>query len=412
MANPFTSATISAAYNADPPSDDGANTDANEITWAKHLSKLAAPLKVLIESNITNIDSAFAKIIGGGGVASSAVSRTSTASDQGLLIVMTASGTTLTTPDAASVTSPFVYMFVNTSTGTITLDGNGTQTINGELTITVPAGKGGILSTDGTNWFMAGQNFDVTPTLPRGLIGGLQTSNGTDADHDIDIAVGECRSADNSANLVLSTAFVKQIDASWAVGTNAGGLANGVSLSADTWYHVFLVDLDDGSIDAGFDTSIAAANLLATTDVGTVYRRIGSVLTDASLNIITYTQTGNRFRWNDPNPHQFINNVTSSTTAALVTVPVPLGIKTDAFCNVSVDGDVTFAIYFSDPDVADQTVNATNGRLTGAFLPGSNTGMQFNVITDTSAQVRWRSNGTRTTDAAVLGWNDDLGRFD
>jgi len=42
-------------YNASPPTDDGQQNAANEITWAKHKEKLSDPLKTAIESTQTAI---------------------------------------------------------------------------------------------------------------------------------------------------------------------------------------------------------------------------------------------------------------------------------------------------------------------------------------------------------------------
>src|SRR3972149_3936128 len=63
--------------------------------------------------------------------------------------------------------------------------------------------------------------------------------------------------------LNLTTALTKQIDAAWAVGTNQGGLFSG-AVGNTTWYHVFLIRRSDtGVVEAGFDTSVTAANLPA-----------------------------------------------------------------------------------------------------------------------------------------------------
>ncbi|MFQ5915801.1 MAG: hypothetical protein ACE5JS_21720, partial [Nitrospinota bacterium] len=59
--------------------------------------------------------------------------------------------------------------------------------------------------------------------LPRSFLAGLGlANNAVDADHDIDIAVGEARGSGDDADLNLTSAITKQIDAAWAVGTNAG----------------------------------------------------------------------------------------------------------------------------------------------------------------------------------------------
>jgi hypothetical protein len=51
--NPFTSVSIT-GYNSSPPPDDGSQTSANKVEWAKHKTKLADPLKALAEGINTN----------------------------------------------------------------------------------------------------------------------------------------------------------------------------------------------------------------------------------------------------------------------------------------------------------------------------------------------------------------------
>lgn len=127
--------------------------------------------------------------------------------------------------------------------------------------------------------------------LPRNYIGGLNTSNGTDADHDIDIAVGECRDATDAQDIRLS-AITKQIDAVWAVGTDAGGLDTG-TVAANTLYAVWaILRSDTGVTDALYSTSFSAPTMPTDYDFK---RLIGAVVTDASSNIISFTQTGNEF---------------------------------------------------------------------------------------------------------------------
>ena len=60
--NPFTAPSIS-GYNSSPPPDMGEQTSANEITWAKHKTKLADPIKTLVETAITNITTMGTKVI-------------------------------------------------------------------------------------------------------------------------------------------------------------------------------------------------------------------------------------------------------------------------------------------------------------------------------------------------------------
>ena len=60
--NPYSSVAIS-GFNSSPPPDDGSQTDANEITWAKHKDKLADPIKNRQDTINTRLVTAFGKVI-------------------------------------------------------------------------------------------------------------------------------------------------------------------------------------------------------------------------------------------------------------------------------------------------------------------------------------------------------------
>jgi hypothetical protein len=105
-----------------------------------------------------------------------------------------------------------------------------------------------------------------------GLIWGLTMSNGTDATNDIDITAGFATDSGNNQTIKLASTITKQLDATWTVGTNAGGLDTG-SVANDT-YHVFLImRLDTGVVDALFSVSPTAPTMPANY---TLKRRIGS----------------------------------------------------------------------------------------------------------------------------------------
>lgn len=119
-------------------------------------------------------------------------------------------------------------------------------------------------------------------------ISGLVITNGTDADHDIDIAVGKVRDDDDEIDIVLASALTKQIDAAWVAGSAAGGMFTG-AVANDTLYYIHLIREDEGgAIDAGFDTSETAANIPAGY---TAFRLIGKALTNGSANIIAGVQS-------------------------------------------------------------------------------------------------------------------------
>src|SRR6185369_12768660 len=141
MAAPYTSQAIS-GYNANPPPDDGSTGADNEVDWSFVKTKIGDPVKTLSEAINTAVSSAFGKVIGGVGVTSTAVDYTVLSADQGKLVRATATPLTITTPDATNVGAPFVFALLNNSSGTITFDGNGSQTIDGAANVTVAAGAG------------------------------------------------------------------------------------------------------------------------------------------------------------------------------------------------------------------------------------------------------------------------------
>ena len=241
-----------------------------------------------------------------------------------------------------------------------------------------------------------------------GAIHGLTLSNGTDADHDIDIAVGGARDAADIYTMNLSSGLTKQIDAGFAAGTNAGGLFSG-TVAIDTWYHTFLIKKDsDGTIDAGFDTSVTAANIPAGY---TAYRRIGSVLTDGSSNILGFHQDSNDFHFDTPVQDHSAAFPTGARSS--ITVSTPLGVETKANIAVSQTeaSDNIVYVYVSSlnqPDVA-PSASVWNMRFDD-YRTGSWHGDMLNVYTDVSSQIGLRSTLAYAGTINTNGWEDKRGQ--
>lgn len=155
---------------------------------------------------------------------------------------------------------------------------------------------------------------DIGPSILRGL----QTNNAADSDHDVQIASGyaSLRNAAGTAWIVASTAsaIVKQIDAAWSVGTNAGGLDTG-TVASNTWYYIHMIHRSDtGVTDFMFSASELAPTLPTNYDY---FRPIMEVVTDSSANIRGYTQT-----YDDVAINAGILEHTGSSEAANKTVTV------------------------------------------------------------------------------------------
>ena len=88
------------------------------------------------------------------------------------------------------------------------------------------------------------------------------------------ISVGNTRAVNGDAFMIVNAMLSKRIDGAWSVGSGVGGRAG--ALSNATWYHVFVIKSAAGVIDAGYDTSETAANLLVASGYS-YYKRVGSV---------------------------------------------------------------------------------------------------------------------------------------
>lgn len=248
---------------------------------------------------------------------------------------------------------------------------------------------------------------------PRGYLSGMGMSNDTDTDHDILVGVGVVRDAADAVNIELTSAITKQIDASWASGDDAGGLSSSLTLSADTWYHVHAI-IVGGSADIGFDTSVTAANLVADHSA-TAYRRIGSVLTDSSSNIINFTQFQNEFIYDAQITN--VNATALGTSRVLQTVSTPLGVETRAILGivaVIAGSNVSVSFTVTHPNVTDAA--STQGIANNAGENSSNNNGTWAagthiVRTNTSSQVAFRQSTGATDYINTNGYYDDRGQY-
>ena len=248
--------------------------------------------------------------------------------------------------------------------------------------------------------------------LPRGYLSGMGLSNATDTEHDITVAVGEVRDNANAVDIVLASAMTKRIDATWASGSGNGGLASGVSIATNTWYHVHAIVVS-GSVDIGFDTSITAANLVANNSAS-AFRRIGAVLTDGSSNILNFIQDGDEFIFKA----QIVNiNATAIGTSRVTqAVSTPLGVQTRAILGLV--GQVASSnsgvrVTLTHPDVTDATPtnqNANNAGENSSNNNGTFAGGTHIVLTNTSSQIAIRQDFDSTVSMNTNGYYDRRGQ--
>lgn len=248
-----------------------------------------------------------------------------------------------------------------------------------------------------------------------GFISGLVPSLDTDTSHDINITSGMATDSTSAFSMFLTSEITKRIDATWAVGDDAGGLFTG-SVANSTWYHLFVIRRSDsGVVDAGFDTSVTAANIPTNYDA---FRRVGSVLTDGSANILAFVaeeiqgggieihwdvaQTG--FSTTDPG--------TTRVTQALTGIPTGYKAIPNMFVNCSSAQGDEVSVLFTESGQTDTTPSSTRCHMYDDSTSQAGVwefGAFVRIHTNTSAQVLYRldnSGVTVSVTAIIHGWTD------
>lgn len=273
----------------------------------------------------------------------------------------------------------------------------------------------------------AGQflTMNATATAPswvalRSYLAGLKTSNnGADAVNDIDIAVGMATDSTNVTLIRLTSALTKQLDAAWAVGTNAGMLATGVAIANTTYFIFLIMRPDTGVVDIAADTSATGANITANTNAAyTIWRRISAIRRSGGT-IVAYSQLGDEFLLTVPVGDYSANN--PGTGAVSRTLSVPVGIQVHVIHAVAVDNNDASNVYglVSALDQTDTAPSATVNNLDAGPVADPAVSRQgtdsttLRIRTNTSGQIRTRlssSSANVTLVGTTFGWVDTRGR--
>jgi hypothetical protein len=287
-----------------------------------------------------------------------------------------------------------------------------------QITVTTVFEKNGTFSSSGTKQVFMGLpgTQAIFPTLLRGYIAGLTLSNdGTSPNSVLDIAAGVATDATNVAIMNLA-AFTKSTAGAWASGSGSNGMGNGLTIAANTWYHVMLAN-NGGAPDVYFDTSATGANRPSgITD--TKVRRIGSFKTDASSHIIAFTQVGEEFWWSTPNAgaaSSDVNNTSTGTSSQVATLAsIPLGVVVKAMFEVTAFNNSAAALNLYVRALTAADVAPTGGAAPGDSLRDASNGLGntgvFQIWTNTSQSLAFRCSANATVVINTLGWIDRRGR--
>jgi hypothetical protein len=249
----------------------------------------------------------------------------------------------------------------------------------------------------------------VAPVLPKHLAGFTLANDASFPASNIDIDVGSACSDDNTTMMVLASPFIKNCTSAWAAGSGAssGALDTG-SLAASTWYHVYLIERTDTYV---VDVLISTSATSPTMPSGyTKKRRIGSFKTNASAQILLFTQYGDMFTWVN-----VINEVNAGVLPAgnnnpLALSGVPNGVRVVALIQATLYVTAQGPYMVIRP--LDQTSAFQPGEQSLYGIAGYYPAIEMQVRTSTAQQIGISTGGSGANNYYVntRGWIDYRGK--
>lgn len=314
-------------------------------------------------------------------------------------------------------------LYFLTFAGALTLTYNATSLIlPGAANITTAAGDTAIAIYLGAgNWQVIVYTVAASPLSaapwPAGTLNGLTLSRATATT--FGVTTGSCRNEDGgtAVNMTYASAFTKSLSA-WAAGSTNGGLDTGV-VANSTVYHVHAIGVGSGSLDYLYSLSATAPTMPATY---TSRRRLGSIKTNGSAQIVAFNQVGDEFLLDAAVVD--IDATNPGTAAVTRTLSVPTGLQVIALINAGIYHGTTIinAAVFSSLDVSDQAPQSPGTAALTAFQTmsiGNSANNGWNIVphavrTNTSGQIRSRiltSGGADHVGIITRGWIDLRGRL-
>ena len=249
-------------------------------------------------------------------------------------------------------------------------------------------------------------NYD--PPLARGYIYGFILSPSTvDADHDVDIAVGEARSESDTFNIRSTASITKAIDSTWVSG-DGGGLDTG-TVSSTTWYYAFMIS---GATSTGNTDAIFSLNSSGPAFPSTDYdeqRIVGAVFTSSTANIELFDQDGDYFTWRTPVDDLGVSS-SGSTSATAFTVRVPPGYIVEGNLMTLMDDGGTRRVSFFGYNQTVRDVTAADADLRVSANGTTSEAWVKRLIEN--GQIRYIASATPVSgiNCFVQGWRDPRGK--
>ena len=252
-----------------------------------------------------------------------------------------------------------------------------------------------------TKWIELSNKTGISG-CPLNYISGLTLTRQSDTT--LSVAPGITADASNTYSLQLLNTIVKDVTIPFSSG---GALDTGL-VTADTWYHVFLIarsDINDITMltSSNFPSPIMPSNY-------DKYKRIGSIYINDTTSIADFRQNGDEFWWDKP-----VIAFTGSgpTSPTLLTIRTPPDIRTKAFLSISmstVHGAVVIA-YVYDPDLSNIAVGGYSRFSLFAYDDDNGKGGErTSCWTNVNSQIKFVCNTNVNTYLSIYGYRDLRGK--
>ena len=254
----------------------------------------------------------------------------------------------------------------------------------------------------------------VAISTPVNFLEGFVLSNTAGATTQaITVSKGTARASGNPVvlNSSLTCLLLTSVNSVWTAGTNQHKLDTGLR-AANTWYHVFVIR---ATVNGSAEVVMSVSPTAPAVPLGyELVRRIGSVKTDASNNLIQFEQFKHMFFWKTPIQDVLLSNVTGAASANY-TISVPPGAPVIAHVAAFYYGNNGF-IYLRNPGFSDLAVGPFNAYTFGFGSLSNNTTLDcssipLEVLTNSDAQIGIRTvTGETQTSVSITsyGWQENF----
>ncbi|MEB3045335.1 hypothetical protein [Rhizobium mulingense] len=300
---------------------------------------------------------------------------------------------TLTLTAAATLGANWHYCIIADG-GDVTIDPNGSETIDGAATLVLKDGYSVEIICSGaaffTNKLFARIQSKADSSAVGDFVVGLVLSNNSSSPTThVDFSAGSARSG---ASFVASAAsFTKRVTGTFAAGTGAGGLDAGAVAANATYFAYALRKNTDLTFDVVFSTSATIDGITTTLLTGyTIVKCIGVVLTDGSSNIRPFVLYP-RDEYTFVTPVKDAANAAISTTSTFLALTVPNGARVKAKLRFQYTSSATTAAaLFSDPSqgILAASIGNDGGNVGSVQVAGNYAIGSADIWTNTNKQIR------------------------